>query len=235
MCLAILWHIDAMPEKARPQRLLLVDDHNLVRAGVRQMLQSLANEAEIEIVGETAEAREALRLVSELDADLLITDLSMPDMDGITLIRKAIRRKPDLKCVVLSMHTAQERVVASLRAGACGYIHKNASAEELLHALRSVRDGASYIHPSIAGKVVDSLRDMEASSGPLDVLTERQREILKLVAEGCSTREIADRLALSAKTVETHRAQLMDRLNIRNVPGLVRFAIRNGLVELHGD
>ena len=211
-------------------RTLLVDDHNLVRAGIRRMLESMSSQAEV--VGEAANGREALRLILDHDVELLMTDLTMPDMDGITLIRRALRRTPDLKCVVLSMHTNNEYVAAALQAGACGYLNKNASSEELLQALEAARDGEHYLHPSIAGSVVDMLRGSEALSNPLDVLSERQREVLKLLAEGSTTRQIAEKLSVSAKTVETHRAQLMERLDVRTIPDLVRFAIRHGLVEL---
>jgi len=211
-------------------RTLIVDDHNLVRAGIRRMLEGLSPHTDV--VGETGNGREALQMVTEFDVELLITDLSMPDMDGISLIRKARKRLPSIKCVVLSMHTAQEHVVSALRAGASGYIHKDASAEELLIAIQSVGNGATYLHPAVAGTVVDVLRESEASVDPLDQLTDRQRETLKLIAEGLSTREIADRMSVSIKTVETHRSQLMDRLDIHNIPGLVKFAVRKGLVDI---
>lgn len=214
-------------------RTLIVDDHNLVRAGMRRMLDGMAPYAEV--VGETANGREALRMVTDLDVELMITDLSMPEIDGINLIRKAKKKTPKLKCLVLSMHTSQEYVVGALRAGASGYVHKNASADELLLAIQSLGKGATYLHPAVAGSVVDLLRENADVSDPLDLLTERQREILKLIAEGRSTREIGERLNVSVKTVETHRAQLMDRLNIRNIPGLVKFAVRKGLVDLESD
>ena len=214
-------------------RTLIVDDHNLVRAGIRRMLDGLL--PGMQIVGESGNGREALRMIVDDQVELLITDLSMPDIEGTTLIRKAKKRAPDLKCIVLSMHTTQDHVVAALRAGADGYVHKNASASELQDAVESVVKGATYLHPAIAGSVVDLLRESEGSGDPLDQLTERQREILKLIAEGLTTREIAGRLRVSAKTVETHRAQLMDRLNIRNVPGLVKLAIRKGLVDVESS
>lgn len=211
-------------------RILIVDDHNLVRAGIRRMLDGLLSD--MEIVGESGDGREALRMIVDNRVEMLITDLSMPDIEGVNLIRQAKKRAPDLKCIALSMHTTQEHVVAALRAGADGYVHKNASASELQDAVRSVAAGATYLHPSIAGSVVDLLRESDGSGDPLDQLTDRQREVLKLIAEGRTTREIADRLNVSAKTVETHRSQLMDRLNIRNVPGLVKLAIRMGLVDI---
>ena len=214
-------------------RTLLVDDHNLVRAGIRRMLESMPSQADV--VAEAANGREALRLIVDHDIELLMTDLAMPDMDGITLIRRALRRTPDLRCVVLSMHTTQDRVVSALKAGAIGYVYKDASADELLASIQAASKGSTYLHPRIAGSVVDILRSGDGSDDPLDVLTDRQREILKLIAEGLSTKQIGERLAVSAKTVETHRAQLMERLNIRNVPGLVKFAVRHGLVELTSD
>jgi len=214
-------------------RTLIVDDHNLVRAGIRRMLESMAPRTEV--VAEAANGREALGILAEQEIGLLITDLTMPDMDGITLIRRALKRNPKLRCIVLSMHTNRNKVVSALKAGAVGYVYKDASAEELLLAIQAVEKGATYLHPEVAGSVVDVLRESENSTDPLDVLTDRQREILKLIAEGHSTREIGERLVVSAKTVETHRAQLMERLSIYNVPGLVKFAVRNGLVELNSD
>lgn len=214
-------------------RIFIVDDHSLVRAGIRRMLEGMATS--IEVVGEASNGRDALEVIATLDVDMLLTDLSMPDMDGISLIKKAQKKVPGLRCLVLSMHTSQEHVVAALRAGASGYVHKNASAEDLLVAVQAVSKGATFLHPAVAGSVVELLRASENNSDPLDLLTDRQREILKLISEGCSTKEIAARLSVSAKTVETHRAQLMDRLQIRNIPGLVKFAIRRGLVDLEID
>jgi len=211
-------------------RILIVDDHNLVRAGIRRMLDGML--PKMDIVGESGNGREALRMIADNDVDLLITDLSMPDIEGTSLIRQAKKRAPGLKCIVLSMHTTRDHVVSALRAGADGYVHKNASASELQNAVQSIAEGATYLHPSIAGSVVDLLRESQGSDDLLDQLTDRQREVLKLIAEGCTTKEIADRLNVSAKTVETHRTQLMDRLNIRNVPGLVKLAIRKGLVDI---
>jgi DNA-binding NarL/FixJ family response regulator len=213
-----------------PQRAILVDDHGLVRSGIRQMIESMTDDTIV--VGETNSGRDALKLLDRLRIDIVITDLSMPDMDGIALIKAVRKRNPGVKCLVLSMHTNNEYVAAALQAGACGYLNKNASAEELLQALQAARAGEHYLHPSIAGSVVDMLRGSAALASPLDVLSERQREVLKLLAEGSNTREIAEKLSLSVKTVETHRAQLLERLDVRTIPDLVRVAIRHGLVEL---
>ncbi len=214
-------------------RIFIVDDHSLVRAGIRRMLEGMATS--IEVVGESSNGRDALDVLDKLDVEMLLTDLAMPDMDGVSLIKKAQKKVPGLKCLVLSMHTSQEHVVAALRAGASGYVHKNASAEDLLVAVQAVSKGATFLHPAVAGSVVELLRASANNTDPLDLLTDRQREILKLISEGCSTKEIAARLSVSAKTVETHRSQLMDRLQIRNIPGLVKFAIRRGLVDLETE
>jgi DNA-binding NarL/FixJ family response regulator len=184
------------------------------------------------VVGETNAGRDALRLIVDLNIDLLITDLAMPDLDGISLIKAALKRKPDIHCIVLSMHTSSEYVAAALKAGAQGYLHKNATTEELKQALDAVRNGTHYLHPSVAGSVVAILRDSSDLDNPLDLLSDRQREVLKLIADGHNTRRIAEMLNVSVKTVETHRSQLMDRLGINDIPGLVKLAIRHGLTDL---
>lgn len=214
----------------RKQRALLVDDHRLVRGGIRDMINSLSETAEV--VAETDNGRTALHALSDPEIDLLITDLSMPDMDGISLIKAARKRRPNLNCIVLSMHTANEYVAAAFKAGACGYLHKNASSDELMQALACAQKGSYYLHPNIAGSLIDMLRQSETSDDPLDRLSDRERDVLKLLAEGHSTKAIASTLSLSPKTVETHRAKLMSKLDIRDIPGLVKFAVAHGLVDL---
>jgi len=211
------------------QRALLVDDHSLVRGGIREMINSNSNTTEV--VAETDNGRDGLRILADGNIDLLITDLSMPDMDGIALIKAARKREPDLSCIVLSMHTANEYVAAAFRAGACGYLHKNASTSELMEALEQARRGSYYMHPNIAGSLVDILRQPDMAADPLERLSDRQRDVLKLLAEGNSTKAIAEIMSVSPKTVETHRKAIMDRLEIRNVPGLVKFAVAHGLVD----
>ncbi len=212
------------------QKALLVDDHSLVRGGIREMING--NSEHTEVVAETDNGRDGLRILADSDIDLLITDLSMPDMDGIALIKAARKRLPELNCIVLSMHTANEYVAAAFRAGACGYLHKNASTNELMEALDQARKGGYYMHPNIAGSLVDILRQSDASSDPLERLSDRQRDVLKLLAEGNSTKAIAEIMSVSPKTVETHRGAIMERLGIRDVPGLVKFAVAHGLVDL---
>lgn len=214
----------------KKQRALLVDDHSLVRSGIRRMIEEVADQTIV--VGETNTGRDALHLIIDLDIDLLITDLSMPDLDGIGLIKAALKRNPDLYCMVLSMHTSSEYVAAALRAGARGYLPKTASAEELKQALDAIGSGTHYLHPDVAGSVVAILRDSSDLDNPLDLLSDRQREVLKLIADGHNTRQIAEMLNVSVKTVETHRSQLMEKLGIHDIPGLVKFAIRQGLADL---
>ena len=211
-------------------RALLVDDHALVRSGIRRMIEEVTDQTIV--VGETNTGRDALRLIEDLNIDILVTDLAMPDLDGIGLIKAALKLKPDLYCIVLSMHTSSEYVAASLRAGARGYLHKNSTTEELKQALDAAHNGAHYLHPNVAASVVAVLRDSSGPVNPLELLSDRQREVLKLIADGHNTRQIAETLNVSVKTVETHRSQLMDRLEIRDVAGLVKFAIRQGLADV---
>lgn len=212
------------------QRALLVDDHSLVRSGIRRMIEEVTDQTIV--VGETNAGRDAVRLIGDLNIDLLITDLAMPDLDGIGLIKAALKLKPDLYCLVISMHTSSEYVAAALKAGARGYLNKNATAEELKQALDAVRSGTHYLHPSIAGSVVNILRESSDSDNPIDLLSDRQREVLKLIADGHNTRDIAETLNVSVKTIETHRSQLMDRLGIHDIAGLVKLAVRHGLADL---
>lgn len=209
---------------------LLVDDHSLVRAGIREMING--NSSDIEVAAETDNGRDGLRIIAGQAIDILVTDLSMPDMDGIALIKAARKRKPELNCIVLSMHTANEYVAAAFKAGACGYLHKNASTNELMQALNEAKNGGYYLHPKIAGSLVELLRESDVTTDPLERLSDRQRDVLKLLAEGNSTKSIAEIMSVSPKTVETHRAEIMRRLDIRDVPGLVKFAVAHGLVDL---
>ena len=210
-------------------RVLLAEDHQLVRAGIRKLLESVPG---FEVVAEASDGREALRLVRELAPDLVLTDIAMSGLNGMEATARITRDFPSVRTIVLSMHASEEYVLQALRAGAAGYIVKEAATAELELALRAVANGGSYLSPAISRKVVDEyLTNKRTDEGPLDRLTPRQREILQLVAEGKSTRDIAGMLHVSVKTVETHRAQLMERLDIYDVPGLVRYAIRVGMIS----
>ena len=211
-------------------RILLADDHALVRQGIRSLLAGIAD---FEVVGETANGREALKLIRALTPDIVLMDISMPELNGLDATAHALRAQPHLKVIILSMHATEAYVLEALRAGAAGYLLKDAEAAELERAIRTVARGERYLTPSVSHHVIE--RFMRAERGEqlsgAEVLTPRQREVLQLIAEGRSTREIAERLHLSVKTIETHRAQLMQRLEIFDVAGLTRHALRIGLID----
>jgi DNA-binding NarL/FixJ family response regulator len=210
-------------------RVLLVDDHHLVRKGIRVLLEKLPG---IEIVGEGADGHEAMRLIAELHPDLALVNISMPGLNGLEVTVRAVKQYPRTRIIVLSMHADDEYVRRALRAGASGYLLKSADLRELELAVRAVGRGETWLSGGLSQKLLAGLaRVAPPRAGPLDMLTPRQREVLQLVAEGHSTKQIAVRLNLSPKTVETHRAQLMDRLGVRGVPALVRCAIRLGIVR----
>lgn len=213
-------------------RVLLADDHTLVRAGIRALLEALPG---IQIVGEFSDGRTALEALLKEKPDVAFLDIAMPALNGIEVAERAAREVPNTRVVMLSMHNTSSHVVRALRAGAAGYLLKDAAADELPVLLRAVSNGETYLSPAIAKHVVDGFlqrntAEPEAADNPVELLTSRQREILQLVAEGKSTKEVASLLSLSIKTVEAHRSQIMDRLDIHDLPGLVRFAIRTGLV-----
>jgi DNA-binding NarL/FixJ family response regulator len=210
-------------------RVLLADDHTLVRAGIRALLESIEG---VDVVAETDDGREALELIGTRRPDVALLDIGMPGLSGLEVAKRATRESPRTRIVILSMHADASYVIQALRAGVAGYLVKGAAVAELPLALAAVMRGETYLTPKISRSVVEKfLTDTEQVSDPLEGLTTRQREILQLVAEGRSTKEIAGLLDVSVKTVETHRARLMERLDIHDVPGLVRFAIRAGLVS----
>ncbi len=220
----------------KPTRVLLAEDHTLVRAGIRALLQNLAG---IEVVAEASDGREALRLIKTYQPDVVLMDIAMAGLNGLEATARVTKEFPTVRVVILSMHSTEEYVAQALRAGAAGYLLKDAAAAELELAVTAVARGETYLSPAVSKHVIaDYLRrvgDREASGGggatpASELLTPRQREILQLIAEGRSTKEIAAILHLSVKTVETHRTQLMARLDIHDVAGLVRYAIRIGLV-----
>lgn len=210
-------------------RVILADDHTLVRAGLRSLLGQLP---EVEVVAETGDGREVLALVPQHRPHIVLMDITMPGMNGLEATAQLRKDYPGVKVVILSMHASEEYVLQALRAGAAGYLLKDSATLELALALEAVARGETYLSPPISRQVVENyLRRVGEDVRPLAALTARQREILQLIAEGASTKEIARRLELSVKTVESHRAQLMERLGIHDVAGLVRFAIRHGLVS----
>ena len=209
-------------------KVLLADDHTLFREGLRSLLE---RDPAVTIAGETGDGREALELIDRLRPDVAILDISMPSLSGLEVAARAQRASPSTRIVMLSMHAGEAYVAQAVRAGVAAYLLKDSAAAELAQALRSVARGEIYLSPGISKHVVDGfLHGAQGEADPLAALTPRQREILQLIAEGKANKEIAADLKLSVKTVEAHRAQMMDRLGIRDVAGLVRLAIRAGLV-----
>ncbi|TMA25144.1 MAG: response regulator transcription factor [Deltaproteobacteria bacterium] len=212
-----------------PLRLLLADDHTLVRAGMRALLSELPD---VEVVAETGDGREALRLISEQKPDIALVDISMPGLNGLEVAARVTKDQPATRVLIVSMHSDDEYVRRAMLAGAAGYLLKNAHRSELEMALRAVARGDCWLSPAVSKQVIAAMNHGSSLAGtPLEVLTPRQREVLQLIAEGLSTKEIAQRLQLGVKTVETHRTELMERLRIHGVAGLVRYAIRVGLVH----
>jgi DNA-binding NarL/FixJ family response regulator len=207
-------------------RILIADDHTLVRAGLVTLMNRMQD---MEVVGEAGDGREALKLVRDLQPDIALMDIAMPGLNGLEAAERIRNDAPKTKVIILSMHAKEEYVAQALKAGASGYLLKDAATTELDMALKAVAQGQFYLSPSISRQVVDSY--LHGGPTGLELLTPRQREILQLVAEGKSTREIAELLHLSVKTVETHRAQLMERLDIHDVAGLVRYALNKGLIS----
>ncbi len=212
-------------------RVLLADDHSLVRAGIRSLLGAMAD---VEVVGEAASGEEALELAARQQPDVVLMDIAMKGITGLEAAARMRETHPAVRVVILSMHSGEEYVLQALRAGAAGYLLKDAATGELELALRSVMRGESWLSPAVSRQVVEGYVQRSGAEAAPDVLTARQREVLRLVASGKSTKEIAFFLNLSVKTVETHRAQIMERLGIRDVPGLVRYALRTGLVPPDG-
>jgi DNA-binding NarL/FixJ family response regulator len=213
------------------QRIVIAEDHTILREGLRALF---ASSQEFEVVGEAEDGREAIRSAEKLQPDLIITDLSMPRMNGMDAIREIKKRSPQTRILVLTVHKTEEYVLATLHAGADGYVLKDANQNELMVAIRSVLTGKPYLSPGISDKVIEGYlkgkRDIKPSSS-WEMLTHREREILKLIAEGYKNKEIADYLCISVKTVEKHRANLMEKLDLHNVQALTALAIEKGLVS----
>ena len=212
-------------------RVVIVEDHALVRAGMRALLQKIEG---VEVVSDVGDGWEAVKSVQTDAPDLVLMDIAMPGLNGLDATLRIIKESPTTRVILLSMHANEEYFQQALEVGASGYLLKGAELAELELALRTVARGETYLTPAVAKYAIKAYREKsEGPSGPLMRLSMRQREILQLIAEGQTTKDIAQRLNLSVKTVETHRSQLMERLDIHDVPGLVRFAMRVGLIQLY--
>ncbi|HVH66886.1 MAG TPA: response regulator transcription factor [Gemmatimonadales bacterium] len=209
-------------------RVLLADDHALFRSGLRALINGFSG---ITVVAEASNGREARQLASQQRPDVVLMDITMPDLNGLDATAQILRDVPGVKVLVLSMHPDEAYVNRALKAGATGYLLKTASGPELELAIRAVARGDLYLGPRVAKRVIPEYLTRDAERpGDVERLTPRQREILQLIAEGCTSKQIAQRLGLSVKTVERHRADLMNRLEIHDIAGLVRWAIGHGLV-----
>ncbi len=213
-----------------PVRILLADHHSLVRASLRSLL---TDNPSIEVVAEASDGRQAAELVGQHRPDLVLMDISMPGLNGLEATRQIVKAHPNVRVIVLSMHASDQHVLRALRAGASGYVLKGSLPRELELAIESVARGEIFLSPAISRHVIEVYLSQTAGKGDdaLEHLTPRQREILQLIAEGKSSKQIAQLLKASVKTIESHRASLMERLDIHDVAGLVRYAIRQGLVS----
>ena len=211
-------------------QVLLADDHKLVRAGIRSLLARLPD---VEVIAEASDGREAIRLVEKNEPQIVLMDLAMPELNGLEATQHLTRTFPKVRVIILSIYADEEHVYQALCAGAAGYLLKGAATEELELAIRSVARGETYLSPPVSKPVImEYIRRTNAGRNSRERLSPRQTQILKLIAEGKTTKQVALELAISVKTVETHRSALMMRVGVRDVAGLVRYAVRIGLVDL---
>lgn len=212
----------------RKTRVLLAEDHSLVRAGICALLKNIPW---IDVVGEAENGAEALRLIEQHLPDIVLMDIAMPEINGLDVSERVIANHPSVSIIILSMHNNEEYILRALQAGAAGYLLKDASPQELELAIQAVRDGETYLSPAVSQHVISSYVRRVGGETAADVhLTPRQLDVLRLIAQGMTTKQIAMHLNIGSKSVETHRTQLMNKLDIHNVAGLVRYAIRKGLV-----
>jgi two-component system, NarL family, response regulator NreC len=209
-------------------RILLVDDHQMFREGLKAVLKS---ETDFQVVGEAENGIQAVELCRELTPDVVIMDISMPEMSGVEAAGKIHAESPAVKIIILSMHTEKRYILGALKAGATGIVAKNSASAELLTAIETVVSGQTYLSPSVSNVLVQNILESGSDNGE-KMLSPRERQILQLIAMGKGTKEIGEELGISNKTVEAHRMQLMNKLDIRNVADLVKYAIREGLIEL---
>ena len=218
-----------MKNAIKPVRVILADDHTLVRAGIRALLEKLP---EVKVLGEASNGREALELVKTHKPDVVLMDITMPGLNGLEAAARMAKEFPVVRVIILSMHNNEEYYWRALKAGAAGYLLKKAATAELSAALQQVIRGEIYLSQEISTRLLKKfpLQGIADRKSPFEQLTGRQREILQLIAEGQNTKQIAEILKISPKTVEYHRMKLMTGLNVHDVPGLVRFALRVGLI-----
>ena len=214
-------------------KVLLVDDHTIVRQGIKALLDTQEG---IEVVGEAEDGREAIEKAKQMAPNVIVIDITMPNLNGIEATRQIKKINPEIKVLVLTVHDNEEYIHRILQAGASGYLLKESAVSELVSAINAVEKGEIFLSPSISKVVVtDYIRHVETGSGDFDslnILTNREREVLQLIAEGHTNKNIAHELKLSVKTVDVHRSHIMDKLNIHDITGLVKYAIRKGLIKV---
>lgn len=213
-------------------KLFLADDHPIVRDGLRFLLNA---QPDMEVVGEAADGQETLQAIRDVRPDIVILDIAMPVLNGIAVAEQIQELYPEVQVIILSMHATTEHIFRALRAGAEGYLVKETAGEEVLDAIHAVQAGGRYLSHEISSKVIEDYilqRESVAEASPLDRLSAREREVLQLVAEGKSSAEIAEVLSLSPKTVDTYRSRMMQKLDIDDLPSLVKFAIQHGVISL---
>jgi len=212
-------------------RILLADDHQLMRSGLRLLIEQ---QSDLTVVGEAADGREAVALAKSLRPDVAVMDISMPNLNGIEAAHQIIQSQPNVAVIVLSMHTDESYVLRALKAGAKGYLLKDSAEADLIAAVRAVARGKSFFSPAVSKVLLDDyMRKLKRSGAEdaYDLLTPREREILQLVAEGKSNKDVANLLSLSVYTVETHRSNIMQKLNLKGVPELTLYAVRKGIIS----
>ncbi len=209
-------------------KVLLVDDHKMMRDGLRAILEREG----IDVVGEASTGHEAIALAQRLKPNIIIMDITMPDLNGIDATRRLVAERHGVKVIALSVNSDRRYVLAMFEAGAVGYLLKNAASDELVQAVRTVSGDLTYVSPAIAGVLVDSRLSPTPQTRPDRPLSPRERQVLQLLAEGKSSKDIASRLELAVPTVETHRRQIMDKLNLRTIAELTKYAIREGITSV---
>ena len=222
----------AQPRSNARIQVFIADDHTLFRQGVRRLLED-SNIADV--VGEASDGAEAVRKVQELSPDVVLMDISMPNLNGIDATRQLLKNDPERRVLILTMHDNEKYIGQILRAGAAGYLLKDTPSNDFLSAIEAVHRGDSYLSPSVSRKILDGLfqdRDSRSARSGVDKLTPREHEVLTLLAEGKSNREIGDLLFISPKTVDVHRTNIMKKLDIHSIVQLVKYAIQQGLVEI---
>lgn len=212
----------------KPIRLIIADDHVVVREGLVALLE---DEPDLEVVGQAGTGREAIAVVTQHQPDIALLDITMPDMNGLEATREIVARLPQVNVLILTMHEEEAFFFEALRAGAAGYVLKGGGSEELLGAIRAVHEGGVYLPPALAGRLVQDYFNYRSTPSPNDLLTPREQEILTLIAQGLTNREIAEELTLSINTVKTHRLHIYQKLDLHNRAGLVEYALRHGLLN----